>query len=474
MLVRPVAHAHSIELSFAFGDVDGDGVADAQERMDGSDPYDDGSLRITCTVNLLPCGRSAWLTNYVAWGRSNSGWETNNLASFSSVTNYEFVIDGIATNGALYAKVFRDLDTNGVYNAGVDALTVKNLSPTNNGGTVVLRFGDHNGNGLPDWWEARTGLNAEGAARRAYDDPDGDGLINLHEYWMDTNPLVPDGSNTLLSVAARSIDDRIAGVDPAISVPRFVDFMQNASNGIFIANTNFWARDLDLSCVSVWHSQSVPESKAATLITRKHVVLSKHWYAENGIYTFCDTNGMVCTRRLQHMSDIFDDLRLGRLDEPLPESFRPACVAPTNFASRLVSGRYLPTLCINHAKAATVLELVALDSETTDNLGRHHVHYGNTSWTNCVSNQRCEIRDATFDGFSSSPVFIVAGNDLILLFTKHLGTKNLDAWWRSWGPMLTFGLNAMQNKINEWEGENAPLYQITPFDLTSYPSTINH
>ena len=474
LLVRTIPRGSAVAVSFTFGDIDADGVSDTQERVDCTDPYDAKNFRLTCTVNLLPCGRSAWLTNYVAWGHVQNGWETNCLAAFSTVTNYEFVVDGIVTNRFLYAKVFRDLDTNGVYDAGVDALTVMRLVNTNIGGRATLRFGDRNGNGLPDWWEARKGLNAEGVARRMYDDPDGDGLVNLHEYWMDTDPLVSDGANTLLSVVARSVDDRIADVDPTTSVPRFVDFLANAQNGVFIANTNFWGRDLDLSCVSVWHTNSVPESKTATLITRKHVVLAHHWYAKDSIYTFCDTNGLICTRLLSGTKYIRDDLLLGRLNEPLPESFKPAYIAPTNFASRLESGRYLPTLCINHAKAATVLELVTLDCEHTDGNGRHYSHYCNTSWTNLVSSQRREIRGTTVDGMSSSPVFIVAGCDLVLLFTKHLGWRDRDRWWPAWGPMLPFDLNTMQNKINEWEGENAHLYQITPFDLGQFPQTINH
>ena len=473
MLARPVTHAHSIELSFAFGDVDDDGVADVQERMDGTDPYDAGSFRITCTVNLLPCGRSDWLTNYVAWGWSNSGWETNHLASFHSVTNYEFTVDGIATNGTLYAKVFRDLDTNGVYNAGVDALTVKRLLCADNGGRVDLRFGDHNGNVLPDWWEARTGLNAEGAARRAYDDPDGDGLINLHEYWMDTNPLAPDGSNTLLSVAARSIDDRINGIDPVTVIPRFLDYFENGPTNTFVANTNFWARDLDLSCVSVWHSGDNPGSKAATLITRRHVVMAEHWWNREGTYVFCDTNGNVCTRHLSQSQQISDDLRLGRLNEALPDSFKPAHVLSTNAVRYIASGKYLPTLCLNQVKKATVLELVELDAETTSIGGGHFYHYGHTSYTNLVSVQRCNLRATTVDGNSGCPVFLVAGDELVLLFSKHLGYQGVETWSPFRGPLLSFRLGAIQNKINEWEGVNASQYQIVPFDLSSFDEIIN-
>ena len=273
-----------------------------------------------------------------------------------------------------------------------------------------------------DDWEILHGLYPSSAADATLD-AGGDGLINLHEYWCDTDPLVPDGSNTLLSVASRSIDDRIRDLDPATAIPRFVNYFPNGSNGVFQLNTNFWARDLDLSCVSVWNNGDYPGTQAATLITRKHVVLASHWY-NRGTYTFCDTNGLVCSRLLLQHVPISDDLMLGRLDEPLPDSFKPAHVPTTNIVRYLSTGKYLPVLCLNQEKGASVAELISIDTETTSNSGIHYRHYGCTSQTNLVSLQRCNIRGATVDGNSGCPVFVVAGNELVLLFSKRLGQKN--------------------------------------------------
>jgi len=330
---------------------------------------------------------------------------------------------------------------------------------------------DRDNNSLPDWWELQEGLDAEGVARRMYDDPDGDGLINLHEYWCGTHPLVPDGSNTLLSVAARSIDERIRGIDPATDIHRFVNYFANGSNGVFQLNANFWARDLDLSCVSVWHPEDYPGSKAATLITRKHIIMADHWPA--GSYTFCDTNGTVLTRTVVDRKRISDDLRLGLLNEPLPDTFKPAHVPSTNLAHYISTGRYLPTLCLNQEKGATVLELVAWDCETTDKYGNHYRHYGYTSQTNLVTAQRCNVRTATVDGNSGCPVFLVVGDKLVLLFSKHLGYQGVETWSPFWGPLPSFHLDAIQNKINEWEGDNAVLYQLVPFDPSSFDGITN-
>ena len=316
-----------------------------------------------------------------------------------------------------------------------------------------------------DDWEILHGLYPSSAADATLD-AGGDGLINLHEYWCDTDPLMPDGSNTLLSVASRSVDDRIRGVDPTIAIPRFVNYFPNGSNGVFQLNTNFWARDLDLSCVSVWNTSDNPGGRTATLITRKHVVMAAHW--PWSIYKFCDTNGIVQTRTVVKSEPISDDLLLGRLNEPLPDSFKPARISTTNLLSYLATGKYIPALCLNQEKGATVLELAALDAEATRTGGGHFFHYGHTSHTNLVSTQRCNVRRAAVDGNSGCPVFVVAGNKLVLLFAIHLMNRGIETWTNSWGPMLPFRLEVVQQKINEWEGDDANQYQVVPFDFSSF------
>ncbi len=45
----------------------------------------------------------------------------------------------------------------------------------------TIRELDRDGDGMPDWWEMRYGLNPHDPAD-AWEDPDNDGLINLYEY----------------------------------------------------------------------------------------------------------------------------------------------------------------------------------------------------------------------------------------------------------------------------------------------------
>ncbi len=94
------------------------------------------------------------------------------------------------------------------------------------------------------------------------------------------------------------------------------------------------------------------------------------------------------------------------------------------------------------------------------------------SYTNVVSSQRCAVRSVTYGGNSGCPVFLVVGDELILLFAKHLGALTEGTWSPFWGPMLSFHLEAIQGQINQWEGDDANLYQIAPFDLSPYDEVI--
>ena len=596
MAVRQIPFGREAHFRIAFGDVDGDGVPDTQERQDGTDPDDANSFRLRAKFRFTDHDAGHGCTNLVAVSLTETEWDPVEVVKSSTDKTFVYTVNTNVTHGAVYVKCLHDRDGDGLLDVGSEgirtirlsysvrddtfvevsigdydydgvcdtqelldgtdpfddrnycfnlSLTYTGVFQTTNALTFSASFGtnrvygpcvvegdvwsnnfghlstdtrehvsvdvwddanssgewdvgetsnryaiavtghdmavtnelsyknfDGNGNEIPDWWEVQTGLDAEGVARRAYDDPDGDGLINLHEFWCGTNPFFPDGANTFLSVASRSIDDRISGIDPAIAIPRFVNYFVNGSNNVFIANTEFWARDLDLSCVSVWHNGVHKGTKAATLITRKHVVLADHWY-NGGTYTFCGTNGQICVRSLLRSYPISDDLRLGCLDEALPECFKPAHVPSTNIVRYLVTGKYLPTLCLNQEKGASVTELVALDSDTTSDRGIHYLHYGCTSHTNLVSAQRCNVRGATVDGNSGCPVFVVAGNDLVLLFSKHLGQKGGETWKRYWGPVLPFRLEVIQRKIDEWEGADASQYQIAPFDFSSFREIIN-
>ena len=157
----------------------------------------------------------------------------------------------VATNGEpVVAYFWDDANSNGVRDAG-EAFTSRTIpvrghenAVTNTFqtaafdrdalGAAALAF-DRDRDGILDWWEslhADAGLSATNSAD-AYLDPDGDGLMNLHEHWADCDPLTYDGTNTALSVMARSVDERIRGGGAELRKPKFVNYKSNAANGVF-------------------------------------------------------------------------------------------------------------------------------------------------------------------------------------------------------------------------------------------------
>ena len=573
-----------VNLTFPFGDVDGDGVGDLQERLDETDPYSVTSLKISRTVRISNADGDSAITNYCAISqtRDSDGVQWTRMSSDA----LSFVVSQKTTTGCLYALVYRDFNKNGVYDEGVDALydwnrfvsdsTVFDVTvgdfdgdtisdgtevregtdPLNNGSycyqvsaritgvfsttnqltcsasfgtneimaaTVVtntelaLSFGhqattngefvtlwfwdDANSNsvkdveetcastvikpdghevvyegklptsafdmdrdGLMDWWEARTGLSALEESHGETDDNDRDGLINLHEYWAGTDPLTPDGSNTLLSVCARSVDDRLAGINLTNDVCRFIDFFRNASNEVFVVNTNLWCRDVDLSCVSVWHQDEFSKNETrgtmtATAITRRHILVSNHWYSNQ--YRFCDTNGNVVVREHDRTRRIYGDTYLARLTVPLPTSVVPAKLLSAGYAEYIRDGKYLPSVCVNENQQVMVGELEDLDTCVNG-----FQHYGKVSSTNIVTESRESIRGSISIGQSSSPVFLLVEGTPVLLLIKHLGYQDALQWNPTWGPTLSHYVNIIQQEIDSWEG--AGTYRLDMINLANF------
>ena len=126
-------------------------------------------------------------------------------------TNGSTVVrDYVRYGGGVYSGTYDGAATDGATGITLSTVNLRNQAQTQqvelSGGTS-LRFaigfqtGATNnystlGDGIPDWWKRKYGLdpNSTAAANGPNGDPDGDGRNNLTEYLFGTNPIVADAS----------------------------------------------------------------------------------------------------------------------------------------------------------------------------------------------------------------------------------------------------------------------------------------
>lgn len=279
----------------------------------------------------------------------------------------------------------------------------------------VSQIYDYDNDEIPDVWELAHGLSSENADD-ALEDYDNDELINLHEYWVNTNPNINDGSNTVLSVLCRSVDDRLRiAVTPAESMPIYNDYYVNASNGVFELNSSCWARGLDLSCLSVWNDSNEPHSHGGTVISKRHILWARHWSLNVGnMLYFLGTNGIVYCRKVGGVKSVVilgveSDINVAVLTEELPDSVVPVSLLSPSVYPLINTGKFLPVLMVNQDKRAIVHDIGKISYPWDNSCVVSHSRSSN--------NLRYGYHQQLRGGDSGSPTFLVYGNKLVLLGT---------------------------------------------------------
>ncbi|WP_248344046.1 PKD domain-containing protein [Anaeromyxobacter paludicola] len=198
----------------------------------------------------------------VAHAFSLSGTYLLSTVGFGSGPGQVTRVGGIATdaNGLLYlADIFQGkvqvVSSNGAFVAtlgqfgtqagqlqqpsDVALLPNQDVVVLNQGAGTLERYGaahplpacpgDSDCDGMPDWWELKNGLNPNWAGD-ALMDLDGDGLTNLAEYKLGTNPRLADGPYAPQSTPA---DTRPALIVPPakVSDPGLVRFAASVRSG---------------------------------------------------------------------------------------------------------------------------------------------------------------------------------------------------------------------------------------------------
>ena len=394
-------------------DTDGDGIGDGLEALHGADPLNPRSFCFDLCIDApwTPCVHpDARLC--VAAASTNGVWSVF-AASLSASTAANGVYDfGHVLSpgpGVPHLVFFLDADNDGIPGADEVRCTTP-LSPGNHdgglsaGGTI-----DGDRDGIPDLWELAHGLCPTNALDAA-GNPDGDGLVNLHEYWAGCDPWTVDGTNTLLSAIATSIDSRIAGVtNAAAAKPIYNNYISNARNGIFERNTNCWAYGIDLSCASIWHSGTEKNNWGpATLISPRHALGAAHASPQTGMaYIWQAMDGTLYTRTITATNALpGTDIVICLLNAEIPtNAIAPAKILPQDYADYIGTGKLLPVLATDQEAKALVYEI--------DTMEKFFPQQGwKLAYKRALEEQRLMLYEEAIIGDSGRPLFCIVDGEI--------------------------------------------------------------
>lgn len=298
---------------------------------------------------------------------------------------------------------------------GVCVTNYFTISPWGNTLRVSLasNFFDNDGDSIPDIWEYVHGLSHT----NRYDasaDFDGDGLVNLHEYWADCNPAIYDGTNTAIYAAIQSIDNRLTTSN---SVGRMA-YYSSVSPSAVVVNTNCWAATIPLGSQSPYNATGL-RKRAGKLISDMHIVFAHHFPIGNGakVY-FCGSDGSVITNTLLGSRQVVQgnynyDLRVGILSDSVNTNLVPiAKILPDDYEEYLGIGRALPAVILNQTDECLVFEVSSL-------LNRSSQVLAEVQASRCLTGIRSVFSKKIQDGDSGNPAYMIVDDEPILLYTLH-------------------------------------------------------
>lgn len=325
---------------------------------------------------------------------------------------------------------------------------------------------DSDNDGMPDGWEVANGLDPLDPWDSLLD-PDGDLLINLHEWYSGTNPKLADvtADTSALANAAFAIDSRIVDKDPAGAIHIFS--VQDHANTNYVRNPACWAADIDLTCCSPWNGTS-GRLRAGTLISPRHVLLAAHYdeLAIGAAMRFVDMQNQVVERtlvaKIRHPSYVpwYPDLTVGLLDADVPaDRISFAKVLPDNYRDWLADGTRLPALALDQEEKALIRDLWRLSAveEIEGVTGAY------TMFDTPFDAARTDYYEDLIGGDSGNPAFIIIGGQPVLLTVWTFGGPGAGTSLVDFKQDINAIMSQLEAAHNSVDG-----YQLEEIDLSNF------
>lgn len=211
-----------------------------------------------------------------------------------------------------------------------------------------------------------------------------------------------------------AIDTRIANKTASLSKNIFTT--QNHALSSYIRNTNCWAYDLNLTCISPWNSSTGwpgGTTGAGTLITPRHIIFAAHFELPVGCnIRFITNNNTIVQRRViakkRHPSYtiLYPDLTIGVLDSDVPSSISFCKILPDNWSNYLPTDiDDIPCLVLDQEEKSLIA-----DGWSSINNGAGIIQLKRPSDT-----KRLQFYEDLIAGDSGNPCFIIINNQIVIL-----------------------------------------------------------
>ena len=267
------------------------------------------------------------------------------------------------------------------------------------------------------------------------------------------------------------VDSRLAGCSPDGSLPRFLDYAENAKRWGFKSNPRFWARGVDFSCVSPWNDR-FRNQRGGTAISSVHIVFANHYPFSPGTkLAFIGCDGSLHLRTyLSGMRVADTDLMVGLLDRPLPPTVHPASILPDDYADYIGNAADLPAVTFDQEEKLLVTELWQIPTAPdAKSMMSRNMKFKPAMPEDAADDpakaraaeerlkrraKRAEFYEHLITGDSGNPCFMIVGREPILLYTIFSG-----------GPGSGPAIHKLRGPLQEAMDKMAPGHKLRVFDF---------